>query len=58
LVNRLEVREIYPEVRGLTSSFVARQYGGQRPPDEAALASWRRIRLRLWLLGLYNRLRG
>ncbi len=62
LAGRLGLDELYPEIERLTAAFVNVQYAGKKPPGErlnldwAALSGWRRIRGRLWLLGLLNRL--
>ena len=58
----LSLEELYPEIERLTAAFVNRQYAGKKPPGErpnqdwAAVSSWRRIRGRMWLLGLLNRI--
>ncbi len=56
LTGWIELESVYPEIEQLTASFVVGQYGRERPPSERTVAGWRRIRGRLWLLGLLGRL--
>ena len=55
---RIEPKALYPDIENVVASYVAGQYAGRRPPAEPAVNSWRRIRVRLWLLGLLERLPG
>ncbi len=51
-------QSVQPDIEQLASIFVARQYGGKQPDLRRALDSWRRIRIRMWALGLLNKLTG
>jgi transglutaminase-like putative cysteine protease len=55
---RLEPQALFPDIENVVSSYVAGQYSGKQAPAEPAVNSWRRIRGRLWLLGLLERLPG
>jgi transglutaminase-like putative cysteine protease len=57
MVRQLQLTQIEPEVRSLTSTYARRQYARQKPPAEAAVAGWRRVRRQLWLLTLIEKLR-
>jgi transglutaminase-like putative cysteine protease len=49
-------RGVQPDIERLSSFFVASQYGGRPPSSDQARESWRNIRIRMWLLGTYNRI--
>ena len=48
-------QSVQPDIKRLASIFVARQYGGKQPDTGLAIDSWRRIRARMWILGLLNK---
>ncbi|MCI0398883.1 MAG: hypothetical protein L0322_28675, partial [Chloroflexi bacterium] len=52
---RKPVIDVRREIERLTALFIARQYAGQPPAEEAAGESWRRLRGRLWLLNILKR---
>jgi transglutaminase-like putative cysteine protease len=58
VIGRLKVSKVYPQIKRLTASFVARRYSEHRPPPEAAVKSWKRIRGRLWFLSILEKVTG
>ncbi|MGD2050296.1 MAG: transglutaminase domain-containing protein [Chloroflexota bacterium] len=56
LARRLNLAELSPDIKQVTTSFETHQYSRQKPDSSPAMESWRRIRGRLWLLSLMNRL--
>jgi transglutaminase-like putative cysteine protease len=57
-VARVEAQALYPDIENVVALYVSGQYSGKESPAEPAVNSWRRIRGRLWLLGLLERLPG
>lgn len=57
LTGQIKPVQLSYEIEQLVSQFINRQYAGRKPQAEAAVASWRKIRGRLWLLGALERLR-
>jgi transglutaminase-like putative cysteine protease len=57
-LSQLEPQALYPDIENVVASYVAGQYSGKEPAAEPAVNSWRRIRGRLWLLALLERLPG
>ena len=53
-----EPQALYPDIDNVVDAYVAGQYSGRSPAAEPAVNSWRRIRVRLWLLSLLDRLPG
>jgi transglutaminase-like putative cysteine protease len=49
-------RGVQPDIVRLASIFIDRQYRGKAPAVDQARESWQRIRGRMWLLGLLDRL--
>ncbi|MFN2189766.1 MAG: DUF3488 and DUF4129 domain-containing transglutaminase family protein [Candidatus Promineifilaceae bacterium] len=49
-------KEVQPDIIRLSSLFAAQRYSGKQPAPESALDSWNHIRLRMWFLGVLNRL--
>jgi transglutaminase-like putative cysteine protease len=49
-------RGVQPDIERLSSFFVTSRYGGRPPSSDQARESWRNIRIRMWLLGTYNRI--
>jgi hypothetical protein len=49
-------RDVQPDIARLASLFSEHQYSGKQLPVEQAVESWYRIRTRMWLLGVLNRL--
>ncbi len=56
LARRLAPAQLQPAIKKLRQSFVAFQYSRQKPPAEPAQASWKKIRGRLWLLSLLEKI--
>jgi len=56
LARRLAPAQLQPAVKKIGQSFVAFQYGRQKPPPELAQANWKKIRSRLWLLSLLEKI--
>jgi hypothetical protein len=56
LARRLKLAGLFPDIKQVTTSFETHQYSRQKPDSSPAMESWRRIRGRLWLLSLMNRL--
>lgn len=56
LARRLNLAKLLPDIKQVTASFETHQYSRQKLDSSPAVDSWRRIRGRLWLLSLMNRL--
>jgi transglutaminase-like putative cysteine protease len=56
LSGRLNPQQFAPEIREVTNTYTIHQYARTKPPASRAARSWRRIRGRLWLLGLIEKL--
>jgi len=56
LARHLNLAKLFPDIKQVTASFETHQYSRQKLDSSPAVDSWRRIRGRLWLLSLVNRL--
>jgi hypothetical protein len=57
LARQLDLTQLAPEIKRLTTTYAGRQYAQHKPPAAPAARSWRRIRRRLWLLTIIQNLR-